>query len=225
MWSIMKKMAKRVLPQETLLAIRSALHRQWYDFRRPHMLQMKVGGRWLHISDTVDVTSWDRLTLGDNVFVWHYSILDAGNGIEIGDGCQIGTRVGVFTHSAHISLRLYRDRYFETDYRSHVGRVKGSVVLGEYTFVGPNSIIMPDTRIGRGSLVAAFSLVRGEFPEFSVISGNPAKVVGDTRRLDWTFLKQHTELRESYAQWTGYDLDACWSRVRPDSTAGGQAAA
>lgn len=225
MWSVLKKVARRVLPEDTLRAIRSALHRQWYHFHRPHMLHMKIDGRWLCMSDTVDVTNWAGLTLGQNVFIWHYSILDSGNGIEIGDGCQIGTRVGVFTHSAHISLRLYRDLYLQTDCHSHIGRAAGSVVLGEYTFVGPNSVIMPDTRIGKGSLVAAFSLVHGDFPDFSVISGNPAKVVGDTRRLDWIFLKQHPELRESYSQWTGQDLDACWPSVRPASGVSRQDAA
>ncbi len=214
MWSLVKRIAKRVLPEQTLRGMRSVLHRQWYRFHRPHMLQLWIDGRRLCLSDTADITDWERLKLGRDIFIWHYSILDSGNGIELGDGCQIGTRVGVFTHSAHLSLRLYRDRYFQTDCHHHVGRVMGSVVLGEYTFVGPNSIIMPDTRIGRGSLVTAFSLVHGDFPEFSVISGNPAKVVGDTRRLDWIYLKEHPELRESYQRWTGQDLNACWPAMR-----------
>jgi acetyltransferase-like isoleucine patch superfamily enzyme len=61
---------------------------------------------------------------------------------------------------------------------------------------------MPNTKIGKGSLVAAYSYVKGEFPDFSIISGNPAKVIGDTRDMDERQLKQHPELRSYYDDWT-----------------------
>jgi acetyltransferase-like isoleucine patch superfamily enzyme len=60
---------------------------------------------------------------------------------------------------------------------------------------------MPGTKIGKGSIVAAYSYVRGEFPDFSIIAGNPAQVVGDTRTKDNILLNQHPELQAFYDEW------------------------
>jgi acetyltransferase-like isoleucine patch superfamily enzyme len=61
---------------------------------------------------------------------------------------------------------------------------------------------MPETTIGKGSIVAAYSYVKGSFPDFAIISGNPAKVVGDTRELDKKYLDENPELNEYYNRWT-----------------------
>ena len=81
------------------------------------------------------------------------------------------------------------------------GYVKGSVFIGKYTFIGPHSVIMPGTKIGKGSIVSAYSMVKGDFPEFSIIAGNPAKVVGNTRNIDGPFLQANPELRTFYEEW------------------------
>jgi carbonic anhydrase/acetyltransferase-like protein (isoleucine patch superfamily) len=88
-----------------------------------------------------------------------------------------------------------------------LGYKRGKVDVGAYTFIGPHSVIMPDTEIGKGSVVAAFSFVKGEFPDFSIIAGNPAKVVGDTRKMDAPFLEAHPELRPTYEAWAGVQAD------------------
>jgi acetyltransferase-like isoleucine patch superfamily enzyme len=83
-----------------------------------------------------------------------------------------------------------------------IGYVKGSVTIGKYSFIGPHSTVMPGTIIGKGSLVHAYSYVKGEFPDFSIIGGNPAKVLGDTRTIDRTLLDQYPELNSMYNEWT-----------------------
>lgn len=53
----------------------------------------------------------------------------------------------------------------------------GPVEIGHHTYVGPYSLIEANTKIGHHSIVAAYSRVRGKFPPYSFISGNPAKVL------------------------------------------------
>ena len=120
------------------------------------------------------------------------------HGIKIGNDCQIGTRVGIFTHSSHNSIRYYNKNYNKVPFQEHKGRIKGSVEIGDNTFIGANSIIMPNTKIGKGCIVAGFSYVQGKFDDFSIISGNPAKKVGDVRKIDYKFLKSNPDLIESY---------------------------
>jgi acetyltransferase-like isoleucine patch superfamily enzyme len=57
---------------------------------------------------------------------------------------------------------------------------------------------MPETKIGKGCIVSAYSLVKGEFPDYSILKGNPAVIVGDTRQIDAELLERHPELREFY---------------------------
>jgi acetyltransferase-like isoleucine patch superfamily enzyme len=157
--------------------------------------------RKTRISNTALIGDPEKLDIEDNVFVFHYTIIDASNGVTIKEGCQVGAWVGIFSHSSHISIRLYGKHYGEVNPMK--GYVKGPVYIGEYTFIGPHSIIMPGTRIGKGSIVSAYSYVEGEFPDFAIISGNPAKVVGDTRKIDKRYLDNDPQLRAYYAEWSG----------------------
>jgi hypothetical protein len=40
------------------------------------------------------------------------------------------------------------------------------------------------------------------FPDYSIIAGNPAKIVGDTRTKDTEILNSHPELKKYYDEWT-----------------------
>ncbi|MCE3269088.1 MAG: acyltransferase [Burkholderiales bacterium] len=151
------------------------------------------------ISNTTCIINRKNLYLTDNIFIGHYNFIEASNGIKIGEGCQITNYISLLSHSSHISIRLYGKQY--TQQKSHIGYVTGSVEIGAYTFIGPHSTIMPGTSIGKGSIVRAYSMVKGNFPDFAIISGNPAVITGDTRDIDKKFLDENPMLRGFYNQW------------------------
>ena len=141
--------------------------------------------KYSRLSSSVTILNKENLELGDNVWVWHYSILDASNGIRIGNGCQIGAWVGIFTHSSHIAIRLYGGKSFiNTPLADRIGYKRGSVSIGEYTFVGAKSTIMPGVHIGKGCLIAAGTIVAKSVPDYSIVVGNPGVIKGSTRDLD-----------------------------------------
>lgn len=151
------------------------------------------------VSNTTYIGNREKLLIDDNVFIGHFNFIDASNGLTIKTGCQITNYVSILTHSSHISIRLYGKEY--PHHNNLKGYIKGSVYIGEYSFIGPHTVIMPHTKIGKGSLISAYSYVKGEFPDFSIISGNPAKVIGDTREMDKPFLASHPELQAFYNEW------------------------
>ena len=63
-----------------------------------------------------------------------------------------------------------------------------SVVIGEGTFVGMHSVILPNVRIGKGCIIGAGSVVGQDIPDYSMAAGSPAHVISifDPETRTWT---------------------------------------
>ena len=142
------------------------------------------------------------LQLSDHVFIGQFNFIEASAGLEIAEGVQITNFCSIVTHSTHRSVRLM-GRLSGAAVGARLGDIRASIRIGAYSYVGPHSLIEPGSELGRGTLVAAFSRVRGAFPDFAVLAGNPARVVGDTRERDAPWLREHAELHEAYVGWAG----------------------
>jgi acetyltransferase-like isoleucine patch superfamily enzyme len=141
-----------------------------------------------------------RLQLGDHVFIGHFNFIDASGGLVIGDGVQITNNVSVLSHSTHSALRIERENFWGNPTPAGVERAATSI--GEWSFLGPHCTVAPGARIGRAVLVRAYSYVRGDTPDFAVLQGQPARVVGDVRDDDRAWLAvQPAALRERYETW------------------------
>ncbi|MDD3003028.1 MAG: DapH/DapD/GlmU-related protein, partial [Candidatus Shapirobacteria bacterium] len=57
----------------------------------------------------------------------------------------------------------------------------GPVEIGDYVFIGPRAIILPDIKIGKGAVVAAGAVVTKDIPDFEIWAGVPAKKIGDRK--------------------------------------------
>lgn len=151
------------------------------------------------ISNTTLLDYKENIDLSDHIFIGHYCFIEGSNGITIEEGVQITNYVSIITHSSHISIRLYGRHYSE--FKKLEGYVTGPVRIGKYTFIGPHSVIMPNTNIGKGCIVKAYSYVKGDFPDFSIIEGRPAKVVGTTKDIDKHFIEAFPNLKKFYDEW------------------------
>jgi acetyltransferase-like isoleucine patch superfamily enzyme len=164
-------------------------------FRRSDGVRMKT-----YISSSTFIDYPENLFVEENVYIGHFNFIEASNKIILREGVQITNYVTVTTHSSHISIRLYGRNYNQVP--DMAGYKKGPVEIGAYSFIGPYTVLMPGTKIGKGSLVSSHSFVKGAFPDFSVIAGNPAVVIGDTRDIDKPYLEKNPELKKFYEQWT-----------------------
>lgn len=87
--------------------------------------------------------------------------------ITIGNNCAITNGVRIFTHGG---ARVARMKYPDFD-------VFGKVIIGDWVYIGTNSLIMPGVTIGDGALIAAGSVVTKSVPSGVVVGGNPAKII------------------------------------------------
>lgn len=97
--------------------------------------------------------------------------------VHMGVGVTLSSQVTVLTHdwAMHTVAKALN---IKTD--AVLGRVE-PVSIGDNTFIGLGSILMPGCIVGKGCIVGAGSVVRGSVPDFCIYVGNPGKVIGDVR--------------------------------------------
>jgi acetyltransferase-like isoleucine patch superfamily enzyme len=155
------------------------------------------------ISPSTCIEHPEGLSLADNVFIGHFNFIEARCGVRIETGVQITNYVSILSHSSHRSVRLMGRDYVDVPPEQRPGFIAAPVHIGAFSFIGPHSVIEAGARLGKGCLVRAHSCVRGEFPDFAVLSGSPATVVGDTRDADAVLLAAHPEWLDRYESWAG----------------------
>ena len=139
-----------------------------------------------YLASSVDMP-WDStIHIGANFF--KPSNITIGHDTIIGDHCfmdgraplKIGNHVGIASQ-----VLIYND---EHDINSpDYGNSFGPVEIGDYVFIGPRAIILPNIKIGKGAIVAAGAIVTKDIPEFEIWGGVPAKKIGDreNKNLDY----------------------------------------
>jgi maltose O-acetyltransferase len=127
------------------------------------LLHRLRGGTPLH------VLKQRGLRLGRNVSIQPGVVIDPSHCwlISIGDNVTLAPKVYILAHDSSTRRRL--------------GHVKvGLVDIGDETFIGAASIVLPGVRIGRNVIIGAGSVVTKDIPDDSIAAGNPAAVVGNT---------------------------------------------
>ena len=74
----------------------------------------------------------------------------------------------------------------------HALAYKG-VSIGENSFIGAGAVILPGTKIGKFCIIGAGSVVKGNIPDYSIVVGNPCKIINDTRKFGEKFLVRSKE--------------------------------
>ena len=91
--------------------------------------------------------------------------------VRIGNGVMIGAGASIVDTDFH-PLAAGRRREQPAAGRSV------PIEIGDECFIGMRAIVLKGSRIGRGAVVGAGSVVAGSVPEGAVVAGNPARVVG-----------------------------------------------
>lgn len=124
-------------------------------------------GVWLQITSRYD-NPGVGVRIGDDVYVGPYCILGAAALLTIGDRCQFG---------AHVSL-IAENHEFEGRGSIHSQGVRRKgITIGSDCWFGNNAIVLDGVVVGDGCVVGAGAVVTKDVPPYSVVVGNPARVV------------------------------------------------
>ena len=82
------------------------------------------------------------------------------------------------TISANVFIADVENTYSEIDkFILDQELICKETIIRKNVFIGYGSVILPGTLLGKNCIIGANSVVRGTFPEYSVIAGNPAKII------------------------------------------------
>lgn len=109
------------------------------------------------------------LKIGAGSYIGMFSILNGyANQLIIGENVSIAQNVNIMTDSGPNASEAMQ-QYFPL--------INGSIIIGDHSWIGANVVIMPNVTLGEFCVVAANSFVNQSFPAYSVIGGNPAKII------------------------------------------------
>jgi len=127
------------------------------------------------ISGCSNVIIGARTVIRPNCFLYANSYLsDSIGGIIIEEDVLIGNGVHIYS-SNHIFSNLRKP------INSQGHKNYPSVKIEKGSWIGSNSVILPGIQIGQNSVIGAGSIVTKNVEPFTVVAGNPARVI---RKLD-----------------------------------------
>ena len=204
----------------------AASFRSWFNRTRRQLWRalfgrMLFGERSLgvlrpatRLSPTVLIEHEDRLQLADDVFVGHFVFIEASAGVRVDTGVQITNFVSIVSHATARSVRVAKalsgvPLLAAAPAVGLAGDTRAPIAIGAHSFIGPHSTLEAGAQLGRCSLVASHSRVRGVQPDFAILAGSPAQVVGDVRQGDSAWLARlaaehgldEAALAEAYTRW------------------------
>ena len=151
----------------------------------------------LRIVRPCSIKSPDRLQLGKNVLIQRNCHLHCGGlswshgkgGIIIGNNCCISENnvfygageivIGDHTNTAPGVMIFSSRGDYSIKYakKPEIVHYFGKVKLGSYVRIFSNVVIAPGVNIGDGAVVGSCSFVNRDIPPWTVVAGNPARVV------------------------------------------------
>lgn len=117
--------------------------------------------------------------IGKETYIGRSNIICA-EAIDIGDHVLIAWGCTIIDHNSHALSPGKRAKDVADWYRNEKDWsevMKNPVAIGHHAWIGFNSIILKGVRIGEGAVVGAGSVVAKDVEPYTVVAGNPARVV------------------------------------------------
>jgi len=115
---------------------------------------------------TVDAGTWRHTSIGAGSILLTKS--HVGHDVIIGENCQLAT--GAI--------------------------IGGSCTIGNEVKVGLNAVVVPWRSIGNNVVIGASAVVTKNVPDYAVVAGNPARVIGDSRQTNESFTDRPEDQQE-----------------------------
>ena len=144
-----------------------------------HCISIGKGSRLHH---HVIITAWTNHHTGKNdadiiidegADIGEYTHITAMGNMRIGKNLLTGRWVTI-TDNAHGTTNLCDVQVAPATRKLYS---KGDVIIGNDVWIGDKATILPGVTIGNGAIIAANAVVTKDVPAYTVVGGNPAKII------------------------------------------------
>ncbi|MFH0863613.1 MAG: acyltransferase [Candidatus Gottesmanbacteria bacterium] len=121
------------------------------------------------------------ISIGEDTIIGDHAFLDGRAPLTIGNHVDIASQVLIYNSQHNINVEDF-------------GAIDGPVIIDDYVFIGPRVTILPGVHIGRGAVVAAGAVVTKDVPEYAIVGGVPAQVIGERQNKNLHYRLGHARL-------------------------------
>jgi len=114
------------------------------------------------------------ISIGHDTIIGDHAFLDGRAPLTIGNHVGLASQVLIYNDEHDIHSPKYGNSF-------------GPVTIGDYVFIGPRAIILPNVTIGNGAVVAAGAVVTKNIPDGEIWGGVPAKKIGDRQIKEYNY--------------------------------------
>lgn len=175
-----------------------ACPRKWVKwFVNPYIFHYGKGSK-IRRSVILNISPINSFSLGDKSVIEYFSIIDNGVGsVHIGDSTRIGLRNTIIGPveignqvilAQNVVLSGLNHKYQDVEQPIRTQGVDTlPIIIEDECWIGANSVLTAGVRIGKHSIVAGGSVVTKSVPPYSIVGGNPARLLKqyDFDKKEW----------------------------------------
>jgi acetyltransferase-like isoleucine patch superfamily enzyme len=141
--------------------------------------QLLVGSSSIIETKIVFERELASVSIGDRTFIGT-GVITVSHSVQIGNDVMIAWGVCVSDHNSHSTIFSIRKNDV-TDWlqgkKEWDGVLSAPVVIRDKAWIGFNSILLKGVTIGEGAIVGAGSVVTKNVPPWTIVAGNPARII------------------------------------------------
>lgn len=145
---------------------------------KPGMIRL---GTHCRVYGTLQSVDNGVIEIGDNTCIYRQVIIGSVNSVKIGSCVGIAGHVHIYDNNNHpLSRKIWREMCmgdFDGEAWRWTHSVSKPIVIEDDVWIGEYSAILKGVTIGKGAVVGCRSVVTKDVPPYTVVAGNPARVV------------------------------------------------
>ncbi len=121
--------------------------------------------RLMHLSNKTKIQIPARTSIGEGLYIGHLGRIIIHPDAKLGKNINLGTGVTIGIENR--------------------GKRKGTPIINDNCWIGTNSVIVGNVKIGSDVLIAPLTYVNFDVPDHSIVMGNPGKIIAKENATEY----------------------------------------
>lgn len=140
--------------------------------------QCLIYGQILVVAPHGKVEMGEFSYLGPGATIWSMDSIRIGNNVDIALGASVYDNN---SRSLSASERAESFKALREGRERHETIKHAPVIIEDDVWIGFNAAVLKGVTVGRGAIIAAGSIVTHDVEPFTIVAGNPAKKIGESK--------------------------------------------